>query len=135
MRRADGVLKLGNLFRQHSPSLSQSTLPFQSLLWPRDCAVVTTNPIEGGKLVIANQSGSATGSGPVSVTRGKLGGSGIIAGATTIDTGGGMGTFLAPAAGTTVRATLTIQTHSLSMPMRPTLALSRQTRTGSRPTR
>jgi autotransporter-associated beta strand protein len=65
--------------------------------------------IEGGKLVIANQSGSATGSGPVSVTRGKLGGSGIIAGATTIGTGSGTGAFLAPAAGTTVRATLTIQ--------------------------
>ena len=65
--------------------------------------------IEGGKLVIANQSGSATGSGPVSVTRGKLGGGGIIAGATTIGTGSGTGAFLAPAAGTTVRATLEIQ--------------------------
>jgi len=65
--------------------------------------------IEGGKLVIANQSGSATGSGPVSVTRGKLGGSGIIAGATTIGTGSGTGSFLAPAAGTSVQATLTIQ--------------------------
>jgi autotransporter-associated beta strand protein len=65
--------------------------------------------IEDGKLVMANQSGSATGSGPVSVTRGKLGGSGIIAGATTIGTGSGTGAFLAPAAGTTVRATLTIQ--------------------------
>jgi autotransporter-associated beta strand protein len=65
--------------------------------------------IEDGKLVVANQSGSATGSGPVSVTRGKLGGSGIIGGATTIGTGSGTGSFLAPAAGTTVRATLTIQ--------------------------
>ena len=65
--------------------------------------------IEDGKLAVANQSGSATGSGPVSVTRGKLGGSGIIGGATTIGTGSGTGSFLAPAAGTTVRATLTIQ--------------------------
>ena len=65
--------------------------------------------IEGGKLVIANQSGSATGSGPVSVTRGKLGGGGIIAGATTIGTGSGTGAFLSPAAGTPVQATLTIQ--------------------------
>jgi autotransporter-associated beta strand protein len=65
--------------------------------------------IEDGKLVVANQSGSATGSGPVSVTRGKLGGSGIIAGATTIGTGSGAGAFLAPAAGTTVQATFTIQ--------------------------
>ena len=65
--------------------------------------------IENGKLVVANQSGSATGSGPVNVTRGKLGGSGIIAGETTIGTGSGTGSFLAPAAGTTVQATLTIQ--------------------------
>jgi autotransporter-associated beta strand protein len=65
--------------------------------------------IKSGKIVIANQSGPATGSGLVSVMRGKLGGGGIIAGATTIGTGSGTGAFLAPAAGTTVRATLTIQ--------------------------
>ena len=65
--------------------------------------------VEDGKLVVANQSGSGTGTGPVTVTRGKLGGTGIIAGATTIGTGSGRGAFLAPAAGTTVPATLTIQ--------------------------
>ncbi|MGH7984031.1 MAG: autotransporter-associated beta strand repeat-containing protein [Candidatus Udaeobacter sp.] len=65
--------------------------------------------IEGGNLVISNQNGSGTGSGPVSVTRGKLGGSGIIAGATTIGTGSGPGAFLAPAVGTSVHATLTIE--------------------------
>ncbi|HEX3420445.1 MAG TPA: autotransporter-associated beta strand repeat-containing protein, partial [Candidatus Udaeobacter sp.] len=64
--------------------------------------------IEGGKLLVANQSGSATGSGPVSVTTGALGGSGIIAGAATIGTGSGTDALLAPAAGTTVQATLTI---------------------------
>ena len=65
--------------------------------------------IENGKLVVVNQSGSATGTGPVNVNRGKLGGSGIIAGPTTIGTGSGRGSFLSPAAGTTVPATLTIQ--------------------------
>jgi autotransporter-associated beta strand protein len=67
--------------------------------------------VKGGKLVVANQSGSGTGSGSVSVTRGKLGGSGIIAGATTIGTGSGTGAFLAPAAAqaTSQPATLTIQ--------------------------
>ena len=67
--------------------------------------------IEGGKLVVANQSGSGTGSGPVSVNKGKLGGTGIIAGATTIGTGSGTGAFLAPAAatGTSQQAILTIQ--------------------------
>jgi hypothetical protein len=38
-----------------------------------------------------------------------LGGSGIIADAVTIGTGSGTGAFLAPAAGTNVQATLTIQ--------------------------
>ncbi len=66
--------------------------------------------IEGGKLVIANQSGSGTGSGPVSVTRGKLGGTGIIAGAPTIGTGSGTGAFLAPGGETrTGQVPLTIQ--------------------------
>jgi hypothetical protein len=44
----------------------------------------------------------------VNVTTGRLGGSGIIAGETTIGTGSGTGAVLAPAAGTTVQATLTI---------------------------
>jgi hypothetical protein len=45
----------------------------------------------------------------VKVTGGSLGGSGIIAGATTIGTGAGTGAFLAPAGGTNKPATLTIQ--------------------------
>jgi hypothetical protein len=46
----------------------------------------------------------------VSLTSGKLGGSGIIAGATTIGTGSGTGAFLAPAAQTkTGQIPLTIQ--------------------------
>jgi autotransporter-associated beta strand protein len=66
--------------------------------------------VEDGKLVIANSSGSGTGSGPVSVTSGKLGGTGIIAGATTIGTGSGTGAFLAPGAETkTGQVPLTIQ--------------------------
>ena len=67
--------------------------------------------IEGGKLVVFNSTGSGTGTGPVNVNRGKLGGSGIIAGTTTIGTGSGTGAFLAPAAGqaTSQPATLTIQ--------------------------
>ncbi len=67
--------------------------------------------VEGGKLVVFTSTGSGTGPGPVNVNRGKLGGSGIIAGATTIGTGTGTGAFLAPAAGqaTSQPATLTIQ--------------------------
>ena len=67
--------------------------------------------VEGGKLVVFNSTGSGTGPGPVNVNRGKLGGTGIIAGATTIGTGTGTGAFLAPAAAqaTSQPATLTIQ--------------------------
>ena len=65
--------------------------------------------VKAGTLVVANTDGSGTGSGPVLVTSARLGGSGIIAGATTIGTGSGTGAFLAPAAGTNVQATLTIQ--------------------------
>jgi hypothetical protein len=48
-------------------------------------------------------------SGITQVYAGTLGGTGIIAGATTIGTGTGTGAFLAPAAGMNVQATLTTQ--------------------------
>ncbi|HET7511855.1 MAG TPA: hypothetical protein VFJ88_03755, partial [Chthoniobacterales bacterium] len=62
-----------------------------------------------GALTVTNKTGSATGTGPVSVTSGLLGGSGIIAGKVTVGTGSGSGAFLAPAAGSKKQATLTIQ--------------------------
>jgi autotransporter-associated beta strand protein len=65
--------------------------------------------VSAGVLEVANQAGSATGTGAVNVNAGTLGGAGVIAGATTIGTGSGSGAFLAPAAGTNVQATLTIQ--------------------------
>jgi autotransporter-associated beta strand protein len=65
--------------------------------------------VGAGTLIAGNMGGSATGTGAVNVNIGTLGGSGIIAGATTIGTGSGSGAFLAPAAGTNVQATLTIQ--------------------------
>jgi autotransporter-associated beta strand protein len=65
--------------------------------------------VSAGTLIASNTSGSATGGGAVNVNAGTLGGSGIIAGATTIGTGSGTGAFLAPAAGSNVQATLTIQ--------------------------
>jgi autotransporter-associated beta strand protein len=70
-------------------------------------AGVTT--VTAGTLLVANQSGSATGNGTVKVNSGTLGGTGIISGKTNIGTGSGTGAFLAPAAGTNVQATLTIQ--------------------------
>jgi autotransporter-associated beta strand protein len=65
--------------------------------------------VSAGTLVVANISGSATGTGPVSVNAGTLGGSGIISGAVTVGTGSGNGAFLAPAHGGNKQLTLTIQ--------------------------
>jgi autotransporter-associated beta strand protein len=65
--------------------------------------------VSAGTLLASNTSGSATGTSAVNVNAGTLGGKGIIAGATTIGTGSGTGAFLAPAAGSTTQATLTIQ--------------------------
>lgn len=53
--------------------------------------------IEGGKLLVSNQSGSGTGSGPVEVSAGRLGGSGVRAGTVVIGSrGSGSGAVLAP---------------------------------------
>jgi len=52
--------------------------------------------VEHGKLFVNNIGGSGTGSGPVQVDGGRLGGKGIIAGAVTVGTGTGSGAVLAP---------------------------------------
>jgi autotransporter-associated beta strand protein len=51
--------------------------------------------IRNGSLLIANTSGSATGSGAVTVQHGRLGGLGVIAGSVSVGTGAG-GAFLLP---------------------------------------
>jgi autotransporter-associated beta strand protein len=65
--------------------------------------------VSAGLLSVQNAIASGTGTGAVNVNAGTVGGKGAIAGATTIGTGSGPGAFLAPAAGTNVQATLTIQ--------------------------
>ncbi len=52
--------------------------------------------VNRGRLLVNNIGGSGTGSGPVQVNRGKLGGKGEIAGAVTVGTGTGGGAVLAP---------------------------------------
>ena len=64
--------------------------------------------INGGKLGVKNSTGSGTGSGPVQVNAGTLGGTGIIAGAVTVGTGSGAGAFLSPGANPISHRTLTI---------------------------
>jgi autotransporter-associated beta strand protein len=52
--------------------------------------------VKRGKLLVNNSGGSGTGTGPVEVERGTLGGKGTIAGAVTLGTGFGSGAILAP---------------------------------------
>ena len=52
--------------------------------------------VKRGKLMVNNTGGSGTGSGPVHVHGGWLGGKGIIAGAVTVGTGSGSGAVLSP---------------------------------------
>ena len=65
--------------------------------------------IEAGRLLVENKSGSATGTGPVQVNAGVLGGRGIISGAVTLGTGGGVGGYLAPGKNKSRPGTLTVQ--------------------------
>ncbi|HEY2712781.1 MAG TPA: autotransporter-associated beta strand repeat-containing protein [Chthoniobacterales bacterium] len=67
-----------------------------------------TTTINGGELVVANTTGSATGFGPVEVNAGAVGGNGIIGGAVTV--GGNNGrAMLSPGLTPRELATLTIQ--------------------------
>jgi autotransporter-associated beta strand protein len=63
--------------------------------------------INKGTLIAANNTGSATGSGPVQVNSGTLSGTGIINGAVTVGNGTRTGAILQPGIGTTA-GTLTI---------------------------
>ena len=65
--------------------------------------------INGGKLVINNETDSGTGIGPVQVNSGRLGGKGIIAGDLTVGDGSGRGAILSPGESARQRGTLTIQ--------------------------
>jgi autotransporter-associated beta strand protein len=62
-----------------------------------------------GDVLVANRTGSATGTGPVQVNAGRIGGAGTIAGPLTIGTGSGSGAILIPAAGTKREVTTTIE--------------------------
>ena len=64
--------------------------------------------VSHGTLLVRNTSGSGTGSGPVQVNGGTLGGTGTIAGAVTVGKGTGPGALLSPGSRVTL-GTLTIQ--------------------------
>ena len=75
--------------------------------------------VSAGTLVATHRTGSATGTGAVIVSGGTLGGSGIISGAVTVNSGG----FLAPSYGGKQQLTLTIQS-SLTLNSGATYAYS-----------
>ncbi len=62
-----------------------------------------------GDFLVANRTGSATGTGPVQVDAGRIGGAGRIAGPLTIGSGSGSGAILIPAAGTKREVTTIIE--------------------------
>jgi autotransporter-associated beta strand protein len=64
--------------------------------------------VNAGSFLVANRLGSGTGTGPVQVNAGKLGGTGRIAGSVTIGGGSGPGAFLTPGTRPNIPATLTI---------------------------
>jgi autotransporter-associated beta strand protein len=70
--------------------------------------------VESGLLFVNNTSGSATGSGPVSIAGGGLAGAGIITGPLTVGTGSSSGAALAPGASGSTTGTLTVQ-NALSL--------------------
>ncbi|HEX4668182.1 MAG TPA: hypothetical protein VH207_16450 [Chthoniobacterales bacterium] len=65
--------------------------------------------VNEGILIVNTAGESGLGHGKVTVEGGTLAGSGIIAGLVTVGSGSGAGGFLAPAAGTPRKATLTLQ--------------------------
>jgi autotransporter-associated beta strand protein len=67
--------------------------------------------IEGGNLVVNNRTGSATGSGPVQVNAGGLGGRGTVAGAVIVGEGSGLRAALVPRRRGGKPDTLTIQSQ------------------------
>ena len=83
-----------------------------------------TTTVTAGALLVTSAS-TPTGSGPVKVNGGTLGGSGTIAGSVTIGTGSGTGALLAPAYGGNKQLTLTIQGASLSTLTQLTLTPSK----------
>ena len=64
--------------------------------------------VSAGVLRLNNRTGSATGTGTVTVQAGTLGGPGTVSGAITLGTGNGAGAFLAPSVGAHQPATFTL---------------------------
>jgi len=100
-------------FHEGGPgSISKTGSGTLTLTGANDYTAGTT--VESGLLFVNNTSGSATGSGPVSVAGGGLAGDGIITGPLTVGTGSSSGAALAPGVSSSTTGTLTVQ-NALSL--------------------
>ncbi len=101
-----GLIQDGGRFGGSGGSLSK--VGTGTLVLLNSNAYTGGTTINGGKLVVNNESGSGTGSGPVQVNAGRLRGRGIIAGDVTLGDGSGRGAILAPGKDANTRGTLII---------------------------
>jgi autotransporter-associated beta strand protein len=103
---AGTITEQGGVHQGGPGSISKTGTGTLTLTSPNDYSAGTT--VESGSLFVNNTSGSATGSGPVSVTGGTLAGAGTITGPLTVGNGSS-GATLAPGATSSTIGTLTVQ--------------------------
>ena len=110
-----GVIQDGGLNGGTGGSLTKIGTGTLTLNGPNTYTGGTT--IEAGTLLVQTKNASATGTGPVQLNAGILGGRGKMSGAVTIGSGTGTGAFLAPgvngAAGLTTQSSLTFNADGI----------------------
>lgn len=89
-----GVIQDGGYFNNTGGSLTK--IGTGKLVLSHRNTYTGGTTVKRGKLIVNNVGQSGTGSGPVQVNGGRLGGKGIIAGAVTVGTGSGRGAVLSP---------------------------------------
>jgi len=102
-----GLIQDGGIFGGSGGSLTK--IGTGTLVLRNSSAYTGGTTIIWGKLEVNNESGSGTGSGPVQVNAGRLGGRGIIAGDVTLGDGSGLGAILSPGKSADTRGTLIIE--------------------------
>jgi autotransporter-associated beta strand protein len=102
-----GVIQDGGVHGGTSGSLIKTGIRTLTLTGDNQYTGGTT--VAQGDFVVGNHSGSATGTGPVQVDGGRIGGAGTIAGALTIGDASGSKATLIPAIGTSKQVTVIIE--------------------------